>query len=313
MKKPTVKLNDGTTVPLEIFITWHHVKQWAKTRPLEEQRKIVAERAERTKRAVNTPLGRFKSVAEAAKKHNLNTVQLRQLIRNTAFPEYSYVVPKPRDAQYEFYELEKPIIQPIDTIVTPLGKFPTKRAAERAHGITKTRLNNLLKKDSEHYYYIEVGPKPNPLPLPKIQKPKKPQAKKPRLSPEAYKEAIAKRAKAQLREVITPFGNFESLEKAADFLGVRANFVRRLIHNTAYPEYTYANPNHISKNKLHYKIKTLFPTLLVTPFGTFASKRKIHNEIGITYKEILYLMDKHPKEFYIIYKNEKLQHLNRNA
>lgn len=319
MKKPTVKLNDGTTVPLEIFITWHHVKQWAKTRPLEEQRKIVAERVERTKRAVNTPLGRFKSVAEAAKKHNINTVQLRQLIRNTAFPEYSYVVPKPRDAQHEFYELEKPVIKPIDTIVTPLGKFPTKRAAERAHGITKTRFNTLLKKDSENYYFIDVGPKPNPSPPTKKPKIIKPKIKKERkaytikLSPEAYKEAIAKRAKAQLREVITPFGNFESLEKAADFLGVRANFVRRLIHNTAYPEYTYVNPNHISKNKLHYKIKTLFPTLLVTPFGTFASKRKIHNEIGITYKEILYLMEKHPKDFYIIYENEKLQHLNRNA
>jgi hypothetical protein len=316
MKKPIVKLNDGTTIPLEVFITWHHVKQWAKTRPIEEQRKIVAERVERTKRAVNTPLGRFNSVAEAAKKYKLDTVQLRKLIRNTAFPEYSYVVPKPRDAKHEFYQLSKPKTLLEEKVVTPLGKFPNKRAAEKAHGISKTRLNTLLRKDSEHYYFIDNGPKANPLPKPrppKIIKPKKPQAKKPRLSPEAYKEAISKRAKAQLREVITPYGNFESLDKAADFLGVRANFVRRLIHNTAYPEYTYVNPKHISKSKLHYKVKTLFPTLTVTPFGTFASKRKIHKEIGITYEEILYLMEKHPKDFYIIDENEKLQHLNRNS
>ena len=319
MKKPSVKLNDGTTVPLEIFITWHHVKQWAKTRPLEEQRKIVAERIERTKRAVNTPLGRFNSVAEAAKKHKLNTAQLRDLIRNTAFPDYNYVNPKPRDSQKEFFNPTPHQFQNPDKVVTPLGKFASKRDAEKAHGISKTRLNTLLRKDSENYYFIDVGPKPNPSPptrKPKIIKPKIKKERKAytiKLSPEAYKEAIAKRAKAQLREVITPFGNFESLEKAANFLGVRANFVRRLIHNTAYPEYTYVNPNHISKNKLHYKIKTLFPTLLVTPFGTFASKRKIHNEIGITYKEILYLMEKHPKDFYTIYENEKLQHLNRNA
>ena len=55
MKKPMVKLNDGTKVPLEEFNSWHYVKQWAKTRPIEEQKKIVAERIERTKRAVNTP------------------------------------------------------------------------------------------------------------------------------------------------------------------------------------------------------------------------------------------------------------------
>lgn len=314
--KPMVKLNDGTSVPLEVFNTWHHVKQWAKTRPLEEQKRIVAQRVERTKRAVNTPLGKFNSVAEAAKEHGLNTVQLRTLIRNTAFPEYNYVVPKPRDSKHEFYELSKPITLLDDKVVTPLGKFPNKRAAERAHGISKTRLNTLLKKDSEHYYFIEIGPKPNPVAPPKppkVKKPKKPQAKKPRLSPEAYKEAIAKRAKKQLREVITPYGNFESCDKIAEFLGVRRGFVLRLIHNTAYPEYTYANPEHISKKNLHYKIKTVFPTLTVTPFGTFPSKRKIRNEIGISYEEVLYLMEKHPKDFYLIPENEKLQHLYGNT
>ena len=316
-----VKLNDGKKVPLEEFVTWHHVKQWAKTRPLEEQKKIVAERVERTKRAVNTPLGRFNSVAEAAKKHNLNTVQLRHLIRNTAFPEYNYVVPKPRDAEKEFHDQTPHQFEKVDKVVTPLGKFASKRDAEKAHGITKTRLNTLLKKDSENYYFIDVGPKPNPTPPPKKLKIKKTKIKKNtkrkvytiKLSPEAYNAAIAKRSKKQLREVITPYGNFESCENVAEFLGVRRNFVLRLIHNIAYPEYTYVNPEFISKSKLHYKVKTLFPTLTVTPFGTFASKRKIHKEIGISYDEVLYLMEKHPKDFYLIPENEKLQHLNRDT
>jgi len=321
MTKETVNLNDGTTVPLKVFVTWHHVKQWAKTRPLEEQLKIIAKRIESSKRAVNTPIGRFNSVAEAAKKYNLNTVQFRDLIRNTAFPEYNYVVPKHRDVEKEFHNPTPHKYVKVDKVVTPLGKFASKRDAEKAHGISKTRLNTLLRKDSENYYFIEVGPKPNPKAPPKEPKIKKPlinnnikrKAYTVKLSPEAYKAAIDKRSKKQLREVITPFGNFESIEKAADYLGVRANFVRRLIHNNAYPEYTYVNPKHISKSKLHYKIKTIFPTLTVTPFGTFARKRKIHKEIGISYDEVLYLMEKHPNDFYLIPENEKLQHLNRNT
>jgi hypothetical protein len=314
--KPMVKLNDGTSVPLEVFNTWHHVKQWAKTRPLEEQKRIVAERVERTKRAVNTPLGKFNSVAEAAKEHGLNTVQLRTLIRNTAFPEYNYVVPKPRDSKHEFYELSKPITLLDDKVVTPLGKFPNKRAAERAHGISKTRLNTLLKKDSEHYYFIEIGPKPNPVAPPKppkVKKPKKPQAKKPRLSPEAYKEAIAKRAKKQLREVITPYGRFESCEKAAEFLGVGRIFVFRLIHNTAYPEYTYANPNYIIKKNLHYHIKTRILKLTVTPFGTYTFKKDACKSLGLSRGELQKLMKYHPKDFYEIEDTANFKFFNTSS
>ena len=314
-----VKLNDGTSIPLELFVKWHHVKQHAKTTPIEERKKLLAKLAKKRMRAVSTPLGTFNSLADAAKKHKITIDQLRPLIRNTAFPEFKYVRPRPRDAEKEFYKPKNIAIEKTDKLVTPLGKFPTKRDAEKAHGFTKTRLNTLLRKDSENYYFIDVGPKPNPIPPPKKPKFKKPKIKNNikrkvytiKLTPEAYNAAIAKRSKKQLREVITPYGNFESCEMVAEFLGVRRNFVLRLIHNTAYPEYTYVNPEFISKSKLHYKVKTLFPTL--TAFGTFTSKRKIHKEIGISYDEVLYLMEKHPKDFYLIPENKKLQHLNRDA
>lgn len=312
-----VKLNDGTKVPLQEFITWHHIKQHIRTIPLEEHKRIIAARVEKSKRAVITPLGTFKSLIEAAKKNNITIEQLRPLIRNTAFPKFKFVNPRPRDAEKEFYKPKNLSIEKIDKVVTPLGNFPTKRAAEKVHGFSKTSLNTLLVKDSEHYYFIENGPKPNPVPSPKppkTKKPKKPQISKHiRLSPEAYKAAITKRAKEKLRAVITPFGNFESCDTVAEFLGVRRNFVLRLIHNTAYPEYTYVNPIHISKSKIHHKVKTRFLTLTVTPFGTFSSKSKIHKEIGISYEEVLYLMEKHPKDFYFIQENEKLQHLNRDT
>jgi hypothetical protein len=316
MKKPMLKLNDGTKVPLEEFNSWHHVKQWAKTRPIEEQKKIVAERTERSKRAVNTPLGKFNSVAEATKRHQTNTGSLRYLIRNTAFPEYNYDKPKPSDAKHEFYELSKPQTLLEDKVVTPLGKFPNKRAAERAHGISKERLNTFLRKDSEHYYFIKDGPKPNPVTPPKppkVKKPQKPQAKKPRLSPEAYKEAIAKRSKKQLREVITPHGNFESCEKAAEFLGVGANFVRRLIHNTAYPEYTYVNPKYIVKKNLHHHIKTRILKITVTPFGTYTFQKDAYQSLGLSRQELGRLMKNHPKDFYEIEDVSNFKFFNKSS
>jgi hypothetical protein len=316
MRKPMVKLNNGTKVSLEEFVTWHHVKQHRKTIPLDEHKKIIAARVESTKRAVITPIGIFKSVAEAAEKNNITIDQLRPLIRNTAFPEFKYAKPKPKDAEHEFYKPTNLLLEKIDKVVTPLGKFPTKRAAEKAHGISKTRLNTLLKKDSEHFYLIEDGPRSNPIPPPKppkIKKPNKPQVNKRKLSPEAYKEAIAKRSKKQLREVITPHGNFESCEKAAEFLGVGANFVRRLVHNTAYPEYTYVNPNYIVKKNLHHHIKNRILKITVTPFGTFTFKKDAYQSLGLSRQELGRLMKTHPKDYYEIEDVSNLKFFNKST
>jgi len=89
--KPMVKLNDGTSVPLEVFNSWTPKKQEFKTRPLNEIRAIVDKIRKKTSRPINTPIGTFESINEAIIQTGLPYSRLRRYLLSTEHPEYSYV------------------------------------------------------------------------------------------------------------------------------------------------------------------------------------------------------------------------------
>jgi hypothetical protein len=283
-----VKLNDGTQVPLETFITWHHLTQTAKTRSLEELKKLIDKLSETHKRVVNTPLGRFNSVKEAAERHKFGITKLRRLLQNTAISDFNYDKPRANDTRKQFHA---PPIPQVEKVVTPLGKFITQRAAEKAHGFSSKQLTTLLRNDSENYYLIKDGPKPNTQKIPK--------PKWVRLSPDAYMESKKKGGQARRREVITPYGNFATSLIAAEYLGIKTQNVVRLIYNTAYPEYSYANTKFINQSKLHHKPNIKVPKLTITPLGTYKFKRGPQKAPDITPGELEILKENKPEDFHL--------------
>lgn len=154
-----IPLNDGTSVTLEEFNSWHHARQTAKTTPLSVLQAQNAKRVESLKRAINTPYGQFPTLKEAVEKTNISSRTLLSLLKNKASPEYSYVNPKPRDLDKEFYSPLKD--RNSKKTVTPLGVFNSILIAANAHGLTRNQFNKLLKTESENYYLEEDGPTPN--------------------------------------------------------------------------------------------------------------------------------------------------------
>lgn len=152
MKKPMVKLNNGTKVLLEEFVTWHQMKQYKWTMPLEEKNLILAKMGLTKRRAVNTPIGQFLTVNEAVKKLGITKDGLRNLILNTAYPKYSYVNPTQKDIDKQFHRVYKG--GPKKT-VTPIGTYSTKGLAAKALGISYEDLNRLIKFQPKKYYYSE--------------------------------------------------------------------------------------------------------------------------------------------------------------
>jgi hypothetical protein len=152
MKKPFVKLNNGTKVLLEEFVTWHQMKQHKWTMPLEEKKAISAKMGLTKRRAVNTPIGQFSTVNEAVKALGITKDGLRDLILNTAYPKYSYVNPTQKDIDKQFHRVYKG--GPKKT-VTPIGTYATKGLAAKALGISYDDLDRLIKLKPKKYYYSE--------------------------------------------------------------------------------------------------------------------------------------------------------------
>jgi hypothetical protein len=152
MKKPMVKLNNGTKVLLEEFVTWHQMKQHKWTMPLEEKKAISAKMGLTKRRAVNTPIGQFITFNEAVRALGITKDVLRDLCQNTAYPKYSYVNPTQKDIDKQFHRVYKS--GPKKT-VTPIGTFATKGLAAKAFGVTYDEMSLLIKTQPKKYYYSE--------------------------------------------------------------------------------------------------------------------------------------------------------------
>ena len=150
MKKSMVKLNDGSKVPLEEFVTWHHAKQHRFTISTEEKKTIYAKSGAKLQRAVNTPMGQFPSFGTATQALGITDVVLRKYIRNTALPLYSYVEPTSEDISKQFHKV---LTAGKKKTITPIGTFDTRISASKALGIEDHQLKRLIKEYPEQYYY----------------------------------------------------------------------------------------------------------------------------------------------------------------
>ena len=226
MKNPMVKLNDGTKVPLEEFVTWNARKQNNRTMPLQELEEKKAKQIEAIRRAINTPFGKFSTFKEAVEKTKISSRILLLLLRNTASPDYSYVKPKPTDSLKEFYlplknknsKSSKEFYLPLKNknskkTVTPMGVFDSIAIAAEAHSLTRYDFNKLLKTKSAKYYLEETGSKPN-----------------------------LKEVRRNERSVKTPMGVFESMQEAVEKTGITISRFRRLIFSEEFPEYSFLIP-----------------------------------------------------------------------
>lgn len=147
-----LKLNNGTEVSVDEFISWNSRKQTIFTKPIEERQKDIERKVQSTRRAINTPMGQFPCFEEAKKALNMGTHALRSRLKNSAYPEYSFVVPKPSDTEKEFHQVKK---RGKKFTVTPMGMFNSKVEAYVAYGIKKGEFEKLLNEFPNDYYYLD--------------------------------------------------------------------------------------------------------------------------------------------------------------
>ena len=289
-----VKLNDGTSVSLDEFNSWHFNKQIAKTRPIEEAKAIRAKNALKNQRAVNTPLGQFPSIKEALKAVKMSSAVFRDYLMNTAYPEYCYVNPKLEDSENEFYKVYKEMSK---TTVTPLGSFSSKTNAAQAHGLERGKFGRLMNSNPELYYFLSEGPKKK-IDVKKVKKVRPKKEPKRLLTKEERKVISLKVGEKKRRVLLTPKGQFNSVNEAVKTLKITKSALRDLCLNTAYPLYSYLNPTPQDIAKQFHKVYKGGPKKTVTPIGTFATKGLAAKALGITYDEMSLLIKTQSKKYY---------------
>ncbi len=97
---------------------------------------------------VKTPLGVFKSIAEAAIKHKVPRHQIEYKIKAKSHPEFHKFESDENTFNHVKHATKK-------KTVTPLGVFNSKNEARNAHSTTYHMFNNLMKTMPEKYYFIE--------------------------------------------------------------------------------------------------------------------------------------------------------------
>jgi hypothetical protein len=293
MKKPMVKLNDGTKVPLEDFIKWTPKRQEFKTRPLAEIKEITDKTKLKTSRPINTPFGPFPSIREALIQTGIPYYQLRRFLLSTEHPEYSYVKtyignekrdPKvPTEEELDATRIKRGMAHR-RAVNTPKGQFATCREAIKALGITKDALRDLCL-NTAYPQYSYVNPTKKDL-------------------AQQYHRVY----KGGPKKTVTPIGTFATKGLAAKALGISYHEIGYLI-KTQPKKYYYSEDNvNIGIRKAHdpalyhptkgYRL----PKVFMTPAGPYPSKLQVRKDFGLSVEEFDYLMNKYPRDFFKIKK-----------
>jgi hypothetical protein len=168
MAKPMVKLNDGTKIPLEVFVTWSAIKQTNMTMPIEEKIARYSKVADKHRRTVQTPMGIFKSIKEAVTQTGITISRLRRLLYSEEFPDYKILNSIPDDDKRVIKHLSKKEkearqankgISRRRSIITPKGEFPSVTAASIALKLWRGQLTRLLQ-NPEHPEFRYSDSKP---------------------------------------------------------------------------------------------------------------------------------------------------------
>jgi hypothetical protein len=265
MKKIMYPLNDGTSVSLDEFNSWHFNKQHAKTRPLAELQEIRKKVTLANQREVNTPFGIFKSVKDAVDKTGMSYGKLRGKLLNELETDYFYTKSKPADENKKINYVLK---RENKVTVTPLGTFKSKSKAAEAHGLNKSTLGRLMTANPMEYYFLSEGPKEIVI--------------------------VDKIRKETTRAVNTPFGTFHSINEAIIHTSLPYLRLRRYLLSTEHPEYSYVK-THSGNEKREPRIPTAeeldamrirrgmaHRRAVNTPKGQFETVREAINVLGIT-------------------------------
>lgn len=289
-----VNLNDGTSVSLEEFNSWHFNKQHAKTRPLEELREIRKKASLINQREVSTPFGIFKSIRDAVNKTDMTFYTLRSKIFNESENEYYFTKSKPEDESKKFNKVIKIINK---ETVTPLGTFKSKAKAAEAHGLNKSTFGRLMTANPMEYYLLSEGPKEKEIDI-KVKKLRIKKEPKKKLTKEERKVIALKVGFKKRKAINTPKGKFTSLTEAVKALGITKDALRSLCLNTAYPLYSYVNPTAKDIANQFHRVYKAGPKVTVTPIGTYATKGLAAKALGISFGDLDRLIRLQPKKYY---------------
>jgi hypothetical protein len=120
---------------------------------------------------------------------------------------------------------------------------------------------------------------------------------------EEYKANIERTKAANSHAVITPLGKFSSMRAACKALGISSPTLRGYIHNSAYPDYRFADEKNLIEKSVLNKIYITGKKRTVTPLGIFSSKIEAAVAHGLTKGQFERVMKKNPKEFFYLASN----------
>jgi hypothetical protein len=293
MKKPKVKLNDGTSIPLEVFVTWSAFKQNLMTISVERKKEWYKKIVKNRTRAVNTPYGKFESISEAANSIGIPYSRIRKFLLSQEFPDYNLVNPTSKDViplkkEKTLEELDAMRIRRgmahRRAVNTPIGQFSTVNEAVKALGITKDGLRNLIL-NTAYPKYSYVNP-----------------------TQKDIDKQFHRVYKGGPKKTVTPIGTFATKGHAAKALGISYEDLNRLIKSQPKKYYYSEDTLNIGSRKANdpslyhstkgYRLQKVF----MTPTGTFPSKIQACKTYGLSVIEMDVLMKHHPKDFYKIIK-----------
>jgi hypothetical protein len=165
MSQTKIKLNDGTEVPIDEFITWDARKQ---SFLLKNYREILAGKYKNgVYRKVITPKGEFINTSKAADAEGVSVSVLTRKLRHVLYPDYHYVDETPEDLIYtkpirkrmsnpEKYNSEREKLLGKKT-KTPLGIFDTLGKAAKAHGVTMPTIKRRMRDFPEEFYFVDLS------------------------------------------------------------------------------------------------------------------------------------------------------------
>ena len=166
-------------------------------------------------------------------------------------------------------------------VITPKGEFPSVKSAAKALKMNESAFGKLLKNSAyPEYRYVE----------------------------EKYNEMFKRFHKIYTvgkKETVTPQGTFNSRADASRALGIPYKDLKKLMVTN--PKEYYFSKDSINKSheiddgsmrlmKAGYKRANK----VVTPKGTFSSKKQASLEYFLTIEQFQVLLDLHPQEFYFV-------------